>query len=406
MKRAAIIGGGAAGLCCAVALARGGFAVTLFEQNDRVGKKLLSTGNGRCNLTNLNAAPGCYTSPDFAAPALTRYPPEKVLSFFESLSLFTHADAEGRVYPLSNQASSVLDALRLECTRLGVRIKTGVTVTDVSPAGDGWRVEGERFDFAVLACGGKAAVKSCNGLDLLRSIGIPVTTTAPGLVKLTTSDPAAKQLKGVRAAVRLTLRDKNTALMAEEGELLFGDGVLSGIAAMNLSSAVNREMMHGRKTFSVVADFVPSMAKDVLRARLDAIVNSAQRETAEHLLSGFLPRAIGLVLLKKAGVAANRATASLTVRELDVLTNLCKGCVFPVTGTRSYPDAQVMLGGADCTAFDNETMEANRRRHFFCIGEVLDVDAPCGGFNLQWAFASALLCADAIVKEVRHASHQ
>ena len=406
MKRAAIIGGGAAGLCCADALSKGGLAVTVFEQNDRVGKKLLSTGNGRCNLTNLNAGPAAYSAPDFVAPALTRYPPKQVLAFFESLSLFAHADEAGRVYPLSNQAASVLDALRLDAARAGVEVRTGVTVTDLRKKDGAWYVNGERFDFAVLACGGKAAVKAYNAFDLLRGPGIPVTETAPGLVKLTTSDPAAKQLKGIRAPVRLTLFSGDAELAAAAGELLFGDGVLSGIAAMDLSSFVNREKLRGENALSVMADFVPSMTNDALRGRLSEIVNSGQRETAEHLLSGFLPKAIGLVLLKKAGIAANRATSTLTTPELDALTALCKGCVFPVTGTRSYPDAQIMLGGADCAAFDPETLESKTNRRFYCIGEVLDVDAPCGGFNLQWAFASALLCADAIRKEVGHASHQ
>ena len=251
MKRAVIIGGGAAGLCCADALSKGGLAVTVFEQNDRVGKKLLSTGNGRCNLTNLNAGPAAYSAPDFVAPALTRYPPKQVLAFFESLSLFAHADEAGRVYPLSNQAASVLDALRLDAARAGVEVRTGVTVTDLRKKDGAWYVNGERFDFAVLACGGKAAVKAYNAFDLLRGPGIPVTETAPGLVKLTTSDPAAKQLKGIRAPVRLTLFSGDAELAAAAGELLFGDGVLSGIAAMDLSSFVNREKLRGENALPV-----------------------------------------------------------------------------------------------------------------------------------------------------------
>ena len=410
LKRVAVVGGGAAGLCCAVALASGnkknGCAVTVFEQNDRVGKKLLATGNGRCNLTNQNASPADYSSPTFVAPALTQFPPQQVLSFFASLSLWTQTDAEGRVYPLSNQASSVLDALRLESARLGVRTKTDFLVKEIRKKGGGFSVNGEPFDKVVLACGGKAGVKAQNGYDLLRSLGIPVTKTAPGLVKLTTSSPAAKQLKGVRAGVRLTLLEADRPLASETGELLFGDGVLSGIAAMNLSSRVNRLRMQGICDLAVDVDFVPTMDAPVFSAALRAVVKTAQREKAEDLLSGFLPKSVGLMLLKRAGIAPARETKALTRQEIDDLAKNCKGCRFPITGTRPDAQAQVTLGGAALDAFFRDTLEAKSCRGLYCVGELLDVDAPCGGYNLQWAFASALLCAKSILQEASHDSNQ
>ncbi len=407
MPRIAVIGGGAAGLCCADKLAfHSGYSVTVFEQNERIGKKLLSTGNGRCNMTNRLAAPSDYSAPDFVAPAMKRYPPEKVCDFFASLSLFTHTDSEGRVYPLSNQASGVLDALRLEAKRCGVQLRTGVAIEQIKRSGSSWLLGGERFDAVVLACGGKAAVKTHNGCDLLRSVGIPVTATAPGLVKLTTSSPAAKQLKGVRAGVRLVLQSGGTILAQERGELLFGDGVLSGIAAMNLSSVVNRLQAKEKSSLTVSVDFVPDLSYDTLLALLSGIVHSGQRQYCEDLLSGFLPKAIGLMLLRKAAISSSLETTGLKESEIKKIAEICKGCIFPVTGTKSFADAQIMLGGAALSAFDRQTLEAKKLPHFYCIGELLDVDAPCGGYNLQWAFSSALLCADAILQEDFHDSDQ
>ena len=405
MKWIAVIGGGAAGLCCACDLLRqlqGRATVTIFEQNSRVGKKLLATGNGRCNLTNLHASPASYPPVQraFVTPALTRFSPEKILGFFRSLSLYTHADGEGRVYPLSNQAAGVLDALRLECTRLGAAVRCDTAVTSIRPKSGRFLVGGEMFDFVVLALGGKAAVKIFQGYDLLKQLSIPCSKTAPGLVKLTTADPLVKSLKGIRAAASLRLLLGGREAMKETGELQFADGALSGIAVMNLSSCYARQMLQQPVRAEVEADFVPSMETGALTRAVLSIAKSGQRETCEDLLSGFVPKRLGMALCKAAGLRADQPTAALSGAQVETLCRLCKAYRFPITGTGSFADAQVTVGGAARTAVHAETLESKQYPNLYLCGELLDVDGPCGGFNLQWAFASARLCAASISEKL------
>ena len=398
MQRIAIIGGGAAGLCCACALGEennGRACVTVFEQNDRVGKNLLTTGNGRCNLTNRAALPEAYPAAvrAFAMPALHRFLPESTVAFFERLSLFTFADDEGRVYPLSNQAAGVLDALRLEAARLGTVFCCDTPVTALRRDKGGFFINDQRFDVVVLALGGKAAVRDYPGEALLRSLGLPLTKTAPGLCKLRVDDPMVKSLKGLRARAKLTLVLDGEEVAAEQGELQFAEGALSGIALMNLSSVYARAALNKNVQAAVAADFVPTLSDDQLLATLGEIVRRGQREKCEDLLSGLLVKKLGIALLKRAGIRPDAPTASLTDAQLNALCAVCKRCVFNVAGSGSLRDAQVTIGGLAQQGFDPATLESRQYENLYAIGEVLDVDGPCGGYNLQWAFASARLCA-------------
>ena len=405
MRKIAIIGGGAAGLCCACETAylakQSGKAVrlTIFETNERVGKKLLATGNGRCNLSNLGASPADYNNNarTFVAPAFAFCPPQATLDFFARLGLYTHADAEGRVYPLSNQAAGVLDALRLEAARLGVKMQTSRTVQTIRRRATDFLVDNTAFDFVVLCCGGKAAVKQYNAFSLLESLGIAVEADAPALVKLTTSSPVPKQLKGLRAAASLRLILNGNEAAETRGELQFSDGTLSGICAMDLSPLVNRFFAAGGGEAVVLADFVPSMEETALVNVLHRLC--IERDTLENLLSGLMPKQLSLAVLRKANLAPNRESAALSEDELAALAAICKRFPFAITGTKGYADAQVMLGGASLAAFDPETLEAKAVPGLFCCGELLDVDGRCGGYNLQWAFASARLCAKTMVEK-------
>ncbi len=405
MRKIAILGGGAAGLCCVCALAQTAgdrTQVTVFEQNDRVGKKLLTTGNGRCNLTNLAAKPDAYPAAvrDFAALALTRFSPESTIAFFERLSLFTYADDAGRVYPLSNQAAGVLDALRLEAARLGVVFSCESPVTALQPSQNGFVVNDRRFDAVVLAFGGKAAVRDYPGEPLLRQLGLPLTKTAPGLCKLQSADPMLRALKGLRARAALTLLIDGEEAATERGELQFADGALSGIALMDLSSVYARAAMKKKVQAAVAVDFVPTLPLDVLRGVLTDIVRRGQREKCEDLLSGLLVKKLGVALLKRADLRPDAPTKTLTNTQIDALCQVCKNCVFTVTGSGSFRDAQVTVGGLAQQGFDPATLESRQYKNLYAIGELLDVDGPCGGFNLQWAFASARLCAAVIAEKL------
>ncbi|MCM1365547.1 MAG: NAD(P)/FAD-dependent oxidoreductase [Faecalibacterium sp.] len=397
----AIIGGGASGLACAIEAMREAkklgkkISVTVFESNDRVGKKLLATGNGRCNMTNLDTSLSTYFGKyAFYRSALEQYPPQSNIEFFNSLGLYTKADSEGRVYPLSNQAASVLDVLRLECERLGIIFLCGETVKKIAKSQNAYKINDVKiYDKVVLACGGKAAVKQHNGYELLTSLGHSVTKTFPSLVKLTTSNPVAKQLKGIRAAVKMTLISDGKPVAEESGELLFGDGVLSGIASMQLSAFAAR----CNEKLTVRVNFIPSMNYSELTDAIEHIHKNAGETKAENLLLGFMPKKIGMVIIKNAGISPERKISTLTAADIKAIAAMCKKFDFDISGTKGFADAQVTAGGANTDEFRNKTMESKKCKGLYCCGELLDVDALCGGYNLQWAWSSGRLCGKSIV---------
>lgn len=399
--RVGIIGGGAAGLICACSLAKKKkIDITVFEKNERVGKKLLSTGNGRCNLTNLLAtAKDYYGSGEFVAPAFEKYPPKNNIAFFESLGLFARTDNEGRVYPLSNQAASVLDALRFECERLGVRFLCSCDIKSVKAQNNKYVLNNEyTFEKLVFACGGQAAVKDYSSFSLLSSLGHTVTKTAPSLVRLITDDKMTKQLKGIRTVVSMTLFSGGKKIAVERGELLFSDFSLSGIISMQLSSYVSHLRLRGEKNFWTSVDFVPDISIEELKAHLFTL---SKREgiKAENLLSGFMPKKIGICLLKKADISPEVAMNSMTKNQLSLLAELCKNCEFKITDVGPFSQAQVTVGGAKKGEFNPKTLESKKHKGVYCSGEMLDVDGKCGGYNLQWAFSSGRLCAQSIISE-------
>lgn len=399
--RVAVIGGGAAGLACACCLSKSKkINVTVFEKNDRVGKKLLSTGNGRCNLTNLSASPRDYfEAADFVSFALKKYSPKSNIAFFESLGLFSKADSEGRVYPLSNQAAGVLDALRFECERLGVRFACSCEVKRVQKKGGVFLIDNaERFDRVVFSCGSKSAVKNFGSYELLSSFGHTVTKTAPALVRLVTDEKMTNQLKGIRACVSMALRCGGKRVACSFGELQFAESSLSGIVSMELSSFVSRLSLGGKKDFSVDVDFVPTFSFDEL---LGALTDLSKRDLlkSENLLSGFMPKKVGICLLKRAGVSPETAMSSLSQKQLREIAAICKKCSFKITGVGSFSQSQVTVGGIKREEFNPKTLESKKCRGLYCCGEMLDVDGRCGGYNLQWAFSSARFCAESILRE-------
>lgn len=401
----AIIGGGASGLACAFSImslskAKGiKTEVDVIEKNDRVGKKLLSTGNGRCNLTNLFVDKNCYPyTYQFAEYALNRFPSESNIDFFSSLGLYCIPDNEGRVYPMSNQASAVLDALRFSCEEAGVNFICGSECKSVRKSGDGFLLNGDRYyDKVVFACGAKAGVKDYQSYDLLSSLGHSITKTVPSLVKLVSSDKALKPLKGIRAAASISLYNGKVLLKEETGELQFGDNTVSGIAAMQLSVFASRHFMKSKTPLRLSVDFVPGMSFDKLLNAVENTVRLHPEFIAENLLTGFMSKKVGMMLLKRAEIGLHDKLSALHIRQLKGLCTLCKKCDFEITGTMDFSSAQVTAGGVNTKEFDPKTMQSKRHKGLYCIGEMLDVDGLCGGYNLQWAWSSARCCALSIV---------
>lgn len=405
-----VIGGGASGLVAAIeaarAFRRAGVPgqVTVLERLPRVGKKLLATGNGRCNLTNRFASPPDYfEAADFVRPALKRFSVDDTLSFFASMGLLCEEEEEGRIYPMSRQAASVLDVLRFEAEQLGVAFHCDSRVESIQKTRDKPRflINGSICaDAVILACGGKASPQhgsDGSGYALLRALQIPVAEVFPSLVQITADPKRVKSLKGMRVHAVISLYEEKKQLASQRGEIQFTEFGLSGIAAMQLSRFVSREK---QRQMEASLDLLPAFSSGEAADYLAARVQQNPALAAEHLLTGILPKRVGQVLLKQAGVEPlSRPIGSLRGAEIAAIADLLKDWRFPVTGTRGFSAAQVTMGGGQRSAFDPESMEALSAPGFYAAGEVLDVDAGCGGFNLQWAWSSGRLAGESAAEK-------
>jgi len=392
----AIIGGGASGLMASITAAERGHGVTLFERQARVGRKLLATGNGRCNLTNKELSLKNYhgASPDFAEYALREFPPERTLDFFASLGLLTVAEPSGRVYPLSDSAGSVLDVLRFAAKARGARILTGAEEERIRRADAGFGLvtaAGEYSAERVIVCCGSLAggklggVKS--GYELLGMLGHRRTKLFPALVQLKTDTACVRSLKGVRADAAVKLLRGGELLAASAGEVQFTDYGLSGPAIFEISRAAS--VAEGERKISL--DLTRGLDSDSLRDMLARRCRDFPELTTENLLTGMLHNRLGRTVLRCAGLDLVTPLAALGGAELDRAARAVKSFDFELRGTMGFENAQVAAGGMDTDEFDPETLESRLVPGLFAAGELLDIDGDCGGYNLQWAWSSAML---------------
>lgn len=457
MYDALIVGGGAAGLAAACALAEPErLRVAVLEKQPRVGRKLLSTGNGRCNLTNVAAAAENYHGArGAAARALELCPPAEALAFFERLGVPAVVDGEGRAYPMSNQAASVLDALRLYAAERGCEFLVGCAAESVEPSGraapgrpgfvvrtaDGRALRARRV---IVCTGGLAAPKlgACgDGYRLLERLGHRSGEKRPAIAPLKTPPDAVRGLKGLRAAGSIALWVDGRAARVERGEILFAESGISGIAAMQLARACGEALAGGRRCearlnlldgWPRAAGFgaewagagprPPRACENAAPARdrggprrrpggsaapsaewaLSMLRERAARlprRAAEDFLSGVVPKRIGQAVARAAGVGPmTRPAGSLTGAELRALASALTEWTIPIAGVQGFDQAQVTAGGVSLDGFDWDTLESRRAPGLYAAGEVLDVDGDCGGFNLQWAWASALIAARDILR--------
>lgn len=391
-----IIGAGASGLAAAIKAKSQApwLRVGVLERLPRVGKKILATGNGRCNLTNLNAHEHSYTNSDFAARVFERYSEQTVIDFFKSIGLLTYSDNCGRVYPMSNTASSVLDCLRFEAHRLGVECICEEKCVKIEKVKRDFIINSEHSArMVILAAGGCASPSQGtdgSGFELMRSLGHSVTKLYPSLVQLTSPDKSLRSLKGVRVHDALIRAAGRTS----RGELLFTDYGLSGIAAMEISADVARKAS-GSAVIAQI-DLLPSMQEGEIEEFLSSL-NAA----CENALVGLLPKAVGVAVLKRVNIPPETDIKSLNRKRLGELADKIKNFTVTLDGSKGFENAQVTRGGVRVDEFDCETLESKIVENLFCAGEILDVDGGCGGFNLQWAWASGLCAGESAANKSR-----
>ena len=386
-----IIGAGASGMAAALAAAENpDVEVLVLERQSRVGRKLLATGNGRCNLTNLHALEGGYhgEAPDFSQAALTRFSPEETLAWFRSLGLYTVAEPSGRVYPYSDQANSVVDVLRLAMDKPNITLVTGFTVEKIRREPEGFTLSSREdsyfCDKVIVACGGLAGSKlggTMSGYQLLGKLGHRSTRLRPALVQIKCGWGGVVGLKGVRANCHVKiLRDE--ALFAQStGELQFTEMGLSGPVIFEIS----RDVCFGKGDWRARLDFLPEMSP----AELEEMLLQRQQRNfpMEELLTGILHNRLGRVLTKAAGISGRQA-GELTREEIAQVCRTVKDFDIPLTEPLGMDSAQVTAGGVLTENFDPQTLESRLVPGLYACGEVLDVDGDCGGYNLQWAWSS------------------
>jgi hypothetical protein len=393
----AVVGGGAAGMMAAITAARQGARVTLLERQDRVGKKILATGNGRCNMTNVNCSVENFHGADlyFVRMVLNQFPATKTLEFFNALGVCTRVEDEGRVFPSTGQASTVLDVLRFETERLGVAIRVQTNIESINRQGYAfiirWPEGEEQADRVVVTTGGKAAPHlggNESGIEVLKKMGHTVAPIFPALVPLKVNPHFGSKLKGVKVIARALLVLSGKPAVKEEGEILFTEYGLSGPPILQLSrSAFQARLEH--QPVSLALDLFPFWSAEQLMSNLDQRFFFWPEAALDDVLVGLIHKRLIPIILHDAQIAeAHKPVRQVSQEERDRIATILKNWTFEITGSLSWKEAQVMAGGICTRDFSAQTLESHLVKGLFAAGEMFDVTGDSGGFNLQWAWSS------------------
>lgn len=394
--KAAIIGGGFSGLVAAIKLSEnlGGSEVVVLEKNDRTGKKIVATGNGRGNITNLELSKNNYHSVGGGENfiAVEKYGNKSIISFFSSLGVAVCAEGN-RVYPSSMQASSLLDMMRLKLGYLKTEIRTSSECLEIKPQNHGFILKTADGDFfaerVVFAAGGKAGKQygtDGTAFALLQKLGVKVTELYPAIVQLKTDTDYIKGLKNLKEKASVSAYDGDKFLKSFYGDVLFTDYGVSGNATFYLSS-----YLIGARNPALKIEFTDKTESDLYEFLVEKVKNLPYI-TADDLLTGVVNKQIGRAIVKRSGAG------DTSPESLKKIAETAKNFNLNVRGTLGFDYAQVTRGGVSCKELD-ENFECKKIKGLFVTGEATDVDGDCGGYNLQWAFSSAMVAADKIIEE-------
>lgn len=388
-----IIGGGASGLAAAISAARSGKSTLIVEKTPHLGKKILASGGGRCNLLNDQLDTSFYNeeSHEFVAPTFEKFDKDKILHFFHQLGLHTYSD-QGRIFPITNQASSVFEVLQLELSRLKVQIELNCDISAVKKSGASFLLKsktGKEFQGrnVILACGGKSypAFGSDGGsYKLAREFGHTLIEPVPSTVPLVVKDPLCHVLQGQKIFASITNLVRGRESRKTSGELLFTKYGLSGTAILDaseeISIAINRNHIQG---VSILADLIPFLNEKGLATTIEAKTNAGI--PAERLLTGILPKKL-----------CHAFAALLKNIPPQKIAHELKNKRFAISATRGWNEAEFTAGGIDTNEVDAETLESKLIPGFYLTGEILNVQGRRGGYNLAWAWASGLVAGSAV----------
>lgn len=406
--RIGIIGGGAAGMMAAIAAARQGAEVTVLEANSRLGKKLLSTGNGKCNLGNLrlNVSEYYCREPERLEAFLKQFNTDDVISFFQGIGVILK-EKNGYLYPASEQAAVVQDALRYELRALLVReitdcriqsVKRNSKTGEIQVSGSG---QSFFFDKVILACGGKAAPgtgSDGSGFELAGQLGHSLTPLVPALVQLKCREDYLRSVAGVRADAQISVYSSGECVAEERGELQLTDYGLSGIPIFQLSRTVNY-ILTEQKEVEVLVDFLPDYSAGAYEQMCQSRELLLQGErTVEEFFTGMLHKKLMALFIRLSGLRPGDKIQTVDPGFVERVYKFCREWRLHVNGSNSYENAQVCAGGVPLAEV-TDRLESQKTPGIYFAGEILDVDGRCGGYNLHWAWCSGYLAAMAAAGE-------
>lgn len=391
-----VVGGGAAGMMAAITAAENGAQVTLLERNDRLGKKLYITGKGRCNVTN-DCAPEDFfqnvpRNPRFLYSAIYAFPPREVMAWFEARGCALKTERGNRVFPQSDKSASVIDALRAELRRLGVRVLQERALDIVTQDGavcglktDGGFHKTERVILATGGCSYPQTGSTGDGYRMLEKLGHTIVSPVGSLVPLVEKGYDCKQMQGLalkNVALRL-VNQKGKTVFEEFGELLFTHFGLSGPVVLSASAHMNE-----KDAYTVLLDLKPALDEQKLDLRLLRDFEKFQNRDFENALVELLPRSMIPVIVRRSGIPAEEKVHSITREQRRALLELMKRFPVEIACKAPVEEAIVTSGGVKVSEIEPGTMQSKRVRGLYAAGELLDVDAYTGGFNLQIAWAT------------------
>lgn len=398
-----IIGAGASGLMAAAAAASKGARVALLEHKDDIGKKILATGNGRCNFTNTDMSVNKFHgSKALIKNGLSQFNYSDTIRFFKGLGIPAYDNA-GYIYPNSRQAASVVAAFRMELMRLHVDVKTGINITDIKPADDrtGYCIQTDKGSFKskrlIIACGLTASPKLGSDGSLFRQIealGHHIQKPLPALCGFSCDGLNFKKITGVRCDATVASVIDGQMTEQNTGELQLADYGISGIPVFQISSLMSRALNKGQKV-EVIIDFLPAFSDDELNGYIkDRSITTTDNRSLNEMLNGLLNNKLLLELIHKSGVSPDKKGRLLTDDDCKSLTRSIKHTAVSVKKPRGLEFAQVCAGGIYTKEIDVRTLESKIHPGLYFCGELLDVDGICGGYNLQWAWTSGYIAGE------------
>ena len=394
-----VIGGGASGILAAIVARRNGSDVTLLERNDRIGKKILATGNGRCNYTNINLSDVNYhgKNPKFTLGVLASFNVDMTIDFFERLGITPFIEDNGKVFPMSLQSSSVLDVLKLEMENLGIKIKLNTYVKTIKKdkkftviSEDASKFIGDKL---IIATGGMAMPASGsdgNGYSLAKDMGHSMVESFPGLVQLKLDGKIFKNLKGVKFPGRASLYSGEKFLIDDFGDILFTDYGISGPPILQISRTALK-YLNEKRDIKLRVSIISSQTREELEAYLHRRFVYMKKRTIEESLIGLIHKRLIGSILKEVGIKKDKKMTDINGSDIKRISEILTSWEFDIIGSQGWKDAQVTAGGISTDEIDNRTMESKKVKGLYIVGELLDIDGDCGGFNLQWAWSSGYI---------------